>query len=137
MLILFTMHFHDILYPAGIKSNAHTTLLQVMGALLCLFAFSGGLVRLRNQLIPRRVHCGPCRCQTLHQGLWPLISQHQHIFHNGSQLVENVLLKSQDQRECYTGRSGLWCSRNSGIHLRAWGQLCDPAAKQRFRSLAG
>ena len=90
MLILFTMHFHDILYPAGIKSNAHTTLLQVMGALLCLFAFSGGLVRLRNQLIPRRVHCGPCRCQTLHQGLWPLISQHQHIFHNASQLVENV-----------------------------------------------
>ena len=59
MLILFTMHFHDILYPTGIKSNAHTTLLQVMGALLCLFAFSGGLVRLRNHLIPRRVHCGP------------------------------------------------------------------------------
>ena len=42
MLILFTMHFHDILYPAGIKSNAHTTLLQVMGALLCLFAFPAG-----------------------------------------------------------------------------------------------
>ena len=32
---------------------------------------------------------------------------------------------------------GLWRSGNSGIHLRARGQLCDPAAKQRFRSLAG
>ena len=32
---------------------------------------------------------------------------------------------------------GLWCPDDSGIYLSAQGQLCDPAAKQCFRSLAG